>query len=926
MTRSDLSQNQIVPAARPVDAFIRPSQQNVAAPAAPQMLPNPSGIRTIGQGSGGNVQGVNQFDELARALAPFSRDLVQLGAAGLELYASDQYQKGQSEAARAVVQANQQMLASGSEYASENRRLDKADPIAALMMDRVNPFRRNGRLNRLSRAAGQAVIPEVLKEFNSSPGIANVEEGSPLLKQISASAIDRVLKRFGVDEGSPGFIEHVLPQIGQAEMKVYERHLDLRTKQMKEYAWRESAVTMGGIVENARATGTVQWSEFDPSTGRQINAVAQKGQNKAAWERGIKRLLSRELDRLADETGITGEPTAMKRMAAVQLAQVARLNGDTELLRLLGETEFGPVDKSGRRPTVAEVVGIEMFEESAKIGQLQWQEQQRNTAQGVQQFEAELATVTYEMPDGPQRGQMIDQLVRKYQAQGVPRGELMKAVQSMSSTLDAVAARSFDTAGMDALLQEMQGRVGATWNARQADQQFESGLASVAPQQRDEYRRRYADIRRTKEKEKDDAPLHLTRPIVDGKIKANLRTAYPNDISEAALRGTDVTSFMAWGDADVARSAQLQHSAYNRHVLSRLNEAAAKKGAALSSAEIIDVTTKAVEEYGTKDKENFNRLFPGSDKSNEPSVGGRARPPRSGGASPDGAKPAAQAPVVYPSGQLDNVPNRSQRLKSGETVLALPSLQEEIVRVANGEPPSPSVIRAARDAGFGNNVGGWLLREAGGYPTFTIPPAARQRLLRNSRAAQGTADAMQTSMASQGPVAMFSNWFLNTITGAAPAVAATIPPALPLPPSGQGAPTGNVGALRRAIIAKESGGNYSAVNPDSGALGIGQVMPSNVGPWTQKYLGRRLTPQQFLADRNAQDTVINGRFRDMLADQQAAGFRGEQAIRRAAAVWYSGQARLWNDTRPQFTNGRRYPSIAEYTQAIWESYKRNGGR
>jgi hypothetical protein len=135
----------------------------------------------------------------------------------------------------------------------------------------------------------------------------------------------------------------------------------------------------------------------------------------------------------------------------------------------------------------------------------------------------------------------------------------------------------------------------------------------------------------------------------------------------------------------------------------------------------------------------------------------------------------------------------------------------------------------------------------------------------------------------------------------------------------------NVSSFRQAIIGKESGGNYNAVNPDSGALGIGQVMPENVGPWTQKYLGKTLTPQQFLKDRAAQDAVVNGRFNDMLKDQAAAGFSGEQMIRRAAAVWYSGQSKLWNDTKPQYSKGRRYPSIAEYTQAIWDSYQKNQG-
>ena len=135
----------------------------------------------------------------------------------------------------------------------------------------------------------------------------------------------------------------------------------------------------------------------------------------------------------------------------------------------------------------------------------------------------------------------------------------------------------------------------------------------------------------------------------------------------------------------------------------------------------------------------------------------------------------------------------------------------------------------------------------------------------------------------------------------------------------------NVSAFRQAIIGKESGGNYGAVNPDSGALGIGQVMPENVGPWTKQYLGKALTPQQFLKDRAAQDAVVNGRFNDMLKDQAAAGFSGEQMIRRAAAVWYSGKANRWNDTKQETYNGRRYPSVAEYTKAIWDSYQKNQG-
>lgn len=143
-------------------------------------------------------------------------------------------------------------------------------------------------------------------------------------------------------------------------------------------------------------------------------------------------------------------------------------------------------------------------------------------------------------------------------------------------------------------------------------------------------------------------------------------------------------------------------------------------------------------------------------------------------------------------------------------------------------------------------------------------------------------------------------------------------------PSMQGlVATNPVHKFRKAIIAQESGGSYTIVNPDSGAIGVGQVMPENVGPWTAKYVGRRMTPQEFRYNAAAQDMVINGRFNDMLNQQMEAGYNEEQAVRRAAAEWYSGQPDLWNNTRPQYSNGRKYPSISEYTASIWAKYQSN---
>src|SRR3546814_15715008 len=54
-----------------------------------------------------------------------------------------------------------------------------------------------------------------------------------------------------------------------------------------------------------------------------------------------------------------------------------------------------------------------------------------------------------------------------------------------------------------------------------------------------------------------------------------------------------------------------------------------------------------------------------------------------------------------------------------------------------------------------------------------------------------------------------------------------------------------------AMIQQESSGNSRAVNQHTGALGLWQVLPSNVTPWAKRYLGMNISPNQFLKDRKS---------------------------------------------------------------------------
>lgn len=105
-----------------------------------------------------------------------------------------------------------------------------------------------------------------------------------------------------------------------------------------------------------------------------------------------------------------------------------------------------------------------------------------------------------------------------------------------------------------------------------------------------------------------------------------------------------------------------------------------------------------------------------------------------------------------------------------------------------------------------------------------------------------------------------------------------------------------------SLTQQESGGNYSAVGVWVGndrAYGRYQVMGANVGPWTAKYYGRRLTPQQFLNDRAAQDAVVRG---------VLGGYYRKYGARGAAAMWYSGQS------NPNKTYGN--PPVYQYVNSV----------
>lgn len=117
---------------------------------------------------------------------------------------------------------------------------------------------------------------------------------------------------------------------------------------------------------------------------------------------------------------------------------------------------------------------------------------------------------------------------------------------------------------------------------------------------------------------------------------------------------------------------------------------------------------------------------------------------------------------------------------------------------------------------------------------------------------------------------------------------------------------------RRAISSIESAGSggYAAVGPThkklGRALGKYQIMEANIAPWSQKYLGRQVTPQEFLANPSIQDAIFDGEF---------GNYVKRYGPEKAAQAWFAGEGGI--GTSRQDVLGTDVPSYGRrFMQAL----------
>ncbi len=905
MARQQLPLGQIQPAARPVSSFVRPGLVQPAAPARPEMVQISSDRIGLVQTAGSqNIAGYNQGEQLARALAPFSENLTKLLNYGAQLYASNEYRQGQNEALKAYSQANNQMLASANEYAAENRALERKDPMAALLMDRANPFRAAGRQNQLSQLAAREIPLTMRRAFLAQRyDLATVDPTDPRINEVKANALAQGLQKFGLDEFTPGVIDFVMPRVNAEWDKITRDQVDDHNKYLDDMGPRIAANELYGIIAEGRR--------------RNLSAVQ------------IVSSMGLYLDNHARTYGLGGKGQQMKQEAIERaLLMVDGSNGqavDARAAEMLMQIPVGPPEAGGVRRSYSELYAQEELERQDRFGEIVYRRNKRQQEQVAQGYADAVADAVYGMEDGPEKAARLAEIREQFR-EALPASERFRIEREMSSVTEDVAARGYSSDGFDAFLQRADAAYGNDWNPQEWDQQLNIELDKVAPQDRARRRQEYAALRRRKEDQKRSMPDGLITGAINRQVKANLEAKYP-DMQTAAMRNArNIQEIMAVGDANSAASASRQNAAFREAIYTAIDAKRAELDRDLTPTEFQRVIDQTLNGFEKNAPATWKTLFPGigDQPSTVPLQQRRPDPAKPEPPKPPAGRRAQQAPT-FRVAQLDTMPDRERRLQNwrAEAVLSASEVARLLPMALNGQALPAPLTRAAKSAGTSPQQ--LLLQQADFYPNdITLTPAQRAKLGRSGQQASSTQRYQQQvamAMQSESPSARAARWLMDALTGTAPAYAGSRQNFSAAAVARSSGPV-NLDRLREAIVGKESGGRFNAVNPDSGALGIGQVMPANVGPWTKKHYGQRLTPQQFLSNRNAQIAVVNGQLNEILQQQIRAGYDMATAIRRTASIWYSGRGDLYNDSRPQYSNGRRYPSIREYTTDILNRYQR----
>lgn len=740
-----LGAGSLTPSARPVSNFLQfKTDGDPAQPTRPSQLGQVRGVNIIQRQADRSIQGVNPIAELTEALKP----LTQLYDYGAELYASDQYKRGQNEILKAASSINRDTIAKSYAYAADNREVSAANPVAGILMDEANPFRQAGRVNQASQWVAN-LTPQAFRSawIEKGGSLAKLDPGDPAITAVKSRITSQLANSFGLDEFSPGFQEYVLPQINKQQEAFQE-------KQLKAHIKYKKAV---GVAQTADVMTSMLLQPMEPS--------------QEAWGRMLAQKMA--------TYGLTGEPQQMMKDAALQALKKLRMREADpntyqqarEAIRRLGMMPSGIVGANGESLNISEAYGPDLVGESAEISRdiktIRDNKREARIDQIDKGFSGK-ASLKGVRKGSPAWAEVFNGLRADPANADLSDADLIEIIDNQSDSANAYQTNTFNADTVDDFFERQSRISGAGWDQEAAYKEYRR-LTSNAPRElKDEFRRRWESLQdRSERKANGSIDSSVMRSNIDLATKSILEKILPSEglgmLDKAAKLNVPLLDYIIQNDSVSAAAAVRVQNYIRKTAEDAILAKEQDFGRKLSRGEQGIEIGKVIKD--TLADENLLNGFRPTIVPSTPQGAG----PTSNQSAPTGA---TLPPSYYSAAQ----PIPEAVVQSGVPIYSPRTTIDLLGTAAGGGPLPATVKRAARAANM--TTGEFLLQQADQLGLGDqIPEEMRQSVRKVAVRERGTEDTLiGAAPRSNSPLAYASNAFLNIITGTRPAAAATLPP------------------------------------------------------------------------------------------------------------------------------------------------------
>ena len=719
-----LQAGSLQPSANPVSNFLQfDSNSRPAAPARPQQVGQVSRVTGIQRGGRLDVQGVNQLEELATALAP----LTKLYDTGVQLYASNEYKQGQNEILKAAANINRDQVAKGLDYAEQNRQLDAVNPVAGILMDQANPFRQAGRVNQASQWVA-SLTPSMFREKwqETATDLRKLDPSDPAILAVKAQVTNELTQSFGLDEFSAGFQQYVAPQINRSWEWFEKQQYESRVAYEKEVGSQQTAELMVSMLTKTQPATASEWLSM--------------------------------LHQQAATFGLAGEPMKMTKDAILAAAQRLRLDAAkgsqvaSDALVFLEGMPSGLTSADGSSLSIADAYGVDLYADQAKISRDMKAIRDNNKDLALSNLETspELVTAADLDPQSTEYREIFDSIRSNPAYVDLSDAEIRQELIDRSNNNQEWQSVTFDPTAVDRFFYEVQDAFGSDWDEAVSNKIFRQ-LTKNAPQKvRQGLRERYQSIRDDKRREQSgEIDSSVMKENVDNKIKAFIKEQYPKEGVEI-LRwindnpGGDLITYLGSVDSKIQETVNVARYNYRQAGVRAIRQKTAEAGGQLRPEDQAVIWG----DMWNKEKSNY---IPLSDDTSQGTTGGEQ----------SSSTTSSPAPTFYSRSQ----PVPAEVVRSGVPVYKPTDVMEMAQTLANGGAVPAQVKRSARAVGM--TPGEFLLKqaEALGLP---VPEPMQKSILRQSNRSMGLQQSLVSMAPPRGPLSQSTGVLLDILSGTAP--------------------------------------------------------------------------------------------------------------------------------------------------------------